>query len=212
MRIGKPPLGLIDRYESSAVKSFHYSMRRRKWLSCSLFVLLGARLNAFDTMTLVEAIRLADQSHPLLQAGLAMGDAARAAITTAKAYPNPEAAIGAGRQTVRIPGNVAGLVTTYTVIQAAGAGEFAALAAPVRPALSRQHQFRARADASVGSDLCSPNLLPSAAPARRTDDRARESETGRRLAAAHPGPRGCGRSWTAGVSPVRRRSHGRLGR
>lgn len=68
-------------------------------------------------LTLAEALALADQSHPLLQAALAQGDVARAAIQTARAYPNPEAGVGVGRQTVRLPGNVAGLVTTYTVVQ-----------------------------------------------------------------------------------------------
>jgi cobalt-zinc-cadmium efflux system outer membrane protein len=73
--------------------------------------------NTIQGLTLGEALELADQSHPLLQAAQAQGDVARAGILTAKARPNPEAAVGVGRQTVRVPGNVSGTVSTYSVIQ-----------------------------------------------------------------------------------------------
>jgi cobalt-zinc-cadmium efflux system outer membrane protein len=68
-------------------------------------------------MTLAEALELADRSHPLLQAGIAQTDVGRAGLITAKAYPNPETAVGFGRQMVRVPGNVTGLVSTYSVTQ-----------------------------------------------------------------------------------------------
>jgi len=73
--------------------------------------------NTVKGITLGEALKLADESHPLLQAAEAQSDVARAAIVTAKARPNPEFAAGVGRQTVRVPGNVSGTVSTYSVIQ-----------------------------------------------------------------------------------------------
>lgn len=62
-----------------------------------------------STLTLDQALALAEQHHPQMRASAAQVDAARAAIVTAKAYPNPEAALTAGRQTYRVPGNVSGL-------------------------------------------------------------------------------------------------------
>ncbi len=69
------------------------------------------------TLTLPQALAIADQSHPLLNAGTAEIEAALAGITTAKAYPNPEAGAMAGRQTFRTPGNVSGFVQSYTFNQ-----------------------------------------------------------------------------------------------
>jgi len=65
----------------------------------------------------------------LLRAGAAQVDAARAAMVTAKAYPNPESALMAGRQTFRVPGNVSGLNTNLTFSQPLELG-------PLRPARS----------------------------------------------------------------------------
>jgi cobalt-zinc-cadmium efflux system outer membrane protein len=78
------------------------------------FVVLPGRA---APLTLEQALALADQSHPLLQAGSAEIDAARAGIVTARAYPNPEAGAMAGRQTFRVPGNVAGFVQSYSFSQ-----------------------------------------------------------------------------------------------
>jgi cobalt-zinc-cadmium efflux system outer membrane protein len=72
---------------------------------------------AADSLELSKALELADGFHPQLQAGTAQVDAARAGITTAHAHPNPEVAFSAGRQTVRVPGNVSGFVTTYSFSQ-----------------------------------------------------------------------------------------------
>lgn len=69
------------------------------------------------TLTLPQALAIADQSHPLLNAGTAEIEAALAGIATAKAYPNPEAGAMAGRQTFRTPGNVSGFVQSYTFNQ-----------------------------------------------------------------------------------------------
>jgi cobalt-zinc-cadmium efflux system outer membrane protein len=52
-----------------------------------------------------------------LRAGAAQIDAAKAGILTAKAYPNPEAGMRAGGQTIRVPGNVSGLVYSMSMAQ-----------------------------------------------------------------------------------------------
>jgi cobalt-zinc-cadmium efflux system outer membrane protein len=68
-------------------------------------------------LTLEEALQMADERNPRLRAGSAQIDAARAGITTARAYPNPAVSALAGRQTYRVPGNVSGLVQSYSVAQ-----------------------------------------------------------------------------------------------
>ncbi|WP_031496775.1 TolC family protein [Bryobacter aggregatus] len=68
-------------------------------------------------ITFGEAIQLADQHNPQLQAGSAQVAAARSGIVTANAYPNPEAGMIAGRQTYRVPGNVSGLIYSFGVSQ-----------------------------------------------------------------------------------------------
>ncbi|MBI2681192.1 MAG: TolC family protein [Candidatus Solibacter usitatus] len=60
---------------------------------------------------------MAERSHPQLQASNAQVDVARAGITTARAYPNPEAGFMAGRQIARLPSAVAGLDIFYTFSQ-----------------------------------------------------------------------------------------------
>jgi cobalt-zinc-cadmium efflux system outer membrane protein len=90
-------------------------------LSCTFFALaclvLGAPGYAATTLTLQQALDVARQSHPQLQAGAAQVDVAQAGIRTARAYPNPTALVGAGRQVVRVPGNVTGLVTVFAFEQ-----------------------------------------------------------------------------------------------
>lgn len=78
-------------------------------------------------LTLEAALKLALENHPQLRAGDAQIDAARAGIRSAAAYPNPEFAVLAGRQYYRVPGNVTGLVTSYSVAQQLDIG-------PYRPA------------------------------------------------------------------------------
>src|SRR5581483_7450102 len=91
------------------------SIRPLFWSFLALFPV--ASLDGAQTLTLAQALELADQSHPLLQAGLAQIDIARAGIVTAKAYPNPQAVAGVGRQSVRVAGNVSGNVSIYGVAQ-----------------------------------------------------------------------------------------------
>jgi cobalt-zinc-cadmium efflux system outer membrane protein len=79
------------------------------------------------SIPLDQALELADQNHPQLQAGAAQIEAAQAGVTTASAYPNPEFGARAGGQDYRVPGNVRGLVTSYTFSQPLELG-------PLRPA------------------------------------------------------------------------------
>jgi cobalt-zinc-cadmium efflux system outer membrane protein len=70
-----------------------------------------------QAITLEQAIALAAENHPQLKAGNAQIEAATAGIRTARAYPNPEAGALAGRQTYRVPGNVSGLVQSFSFTQ-----------------------------------------------------------------------------------------------
>ncbi len=79
------------------------------------------------SISLDQALELADQNHPQLQAGAAQIEAAQAGVTTASAYPNPEFGARAGGQDYRVPGNVRGFVTSYTFSQPLELG-------PLRPA------------------------------------------------------------------------------
>ncbi|MBS1832053.1 MAG: TolC family protein [Acidobacteria bacterium] len=68
-------------------------------------------------ITLDQALHMAADSHPRLRASNAQIEAARAGITTAKAYPNPEVQSLAGYQYYRVPGNVKGAIQTHAVAQ-----------------------------------------------------------------------------------------------
>lgn len=61
-------------------------------------------------LTLRDALELAEKNNPALTAAAAVVNAAEAGITTARAYPNPLASTQTGRQMVRVPGNVTGMV------------------------------------------------------------------------------------------------------
>jgi cobalt-zinc-cadmium efflux system outer membrane protein len=60
---------------------------------------LGAR--AAETLTLERALELAERNNPRLAVAVAQTEAARSAILTARAYPNPETVFDAGRQRAR---------------------------------------------------------------------------------------------------------------
>jgi len=97
-------------------------------LAALLPIFLAAALSApAATLTLDSALALAAEHHPQLRAGQAQIDAAQAGIRTAGAYPNPEFAALAGRQTYRVPENVSGLVTSFSFTQPLDVG-------PYRPA------------------------------------------------------------------------------
>lgn len=92
-----------------------------------LLVVLSITTCSASTLTLEAALALALEHHPQLKASDAQIDAAHAGIRTARAYPNPEFAALAGRQTYRVPDNVSGLVTSYSFTQPLDIG-------PYRPA------------------------------------------------------------------------------
>lgn len=88
-----------------------------KVLSYVALAFAANALHAAEKLTLDQAMDIADRSHPELQASGAQVDVARAGITTARAYPNPEAGFLAGRQLARIPGAVAGSDFFYSFSQ-----------------------------------------------------------------------------------------------
>jgi len=90
-------------------------MIRIRW--CAAVAMVATALHAADTLTLDQALDLAERSHPHLQAGSAQVDLAVAGITSAKAYPNPESAILAGRQTARVPEAIPGQSYFYSFSQ-----------------------------------------------------------------------------------------------
>jgi cobalt-zinc-cadmium efflux system outer membrane protein len=86
-------------------------------LLCVAFVLLATTVQAAEKLTLEDALALADRNHPQLSAGRALVEGAAAGITTARAYPNPEAGFLAGRQFARIPSAVRGADLFYSFSQ-----------------------------------------------------------------------------------------------
>lgn len=73
--------------------------------------------SAAGPLTLNQALELAEKNHPQFQVASAMLEAAEAGITTARAYPNPEAGVLAGHQRARVPGTVPGPVQVYSFAQ-----------------------------------------------------------------------------------------------
>jgi cobalt-zinc-cadmium efflux system outer membrane protein len=82
-----------------------------------LWVPVPAEAQGPRVLTLDEAIALADDQNPQLRAGSAGIEAARAGIVTAQGKLNPTAGMAAGGQSIRAPGNIAGLVTSYSYSQ-----------------------------------------------------------------------------------------------
>lgn len=62
------------------------------------------------TLTLEAALELANRQHPVLASAAAALEGASAGIASARAYPNPILSSQSGRQYVRLPGNVPGMV------------------------------------------------------------------------------------------------------
>lgn len=83
----------------------------------SVALVLAASHASAEPFTLSQALAQADASHPLLAAGSAGVDAAAAAITTARAYPNPEASYLVGRQNVPVGTGNRDRVPQYVVTQ-----------------------------------------------------------------------------------------------
>lgn len=72
---------------------------------------------ALVTLSLDQALRLAEEHNPRLKAGAAFLESAAAAVRSARAFPNPEIGALAGTQTYRIPGNAAGSVYSFSILQ-----------------------------------------------------------------------------------------------
>ncbi len=69
------------------------------------------------SLTIDEALRLAEQYSPLLRAAQAQVEGAAAAIVTAKTYANPEVNLLDGNQSIRLPIAVPGILQHYGVAQ-----------------------------------------------------------------------------------------------
>ncbi len=82
-----------------------------------LFLRGGLDLSDAAPLTLDQALAFAEEHHPRLRASVAQIEAAEAGLTTARAYPNPQAGVLAGGQTYRIPGNVSGPVYSFGFTQ-----------------------------------------------------------------------------------------------
>lgn len=108
-------------------------------------LLAGWHPMAGQTLTLDQILAMADEQHPRLRAMTAQMMAAQAGITTARAYPNPEAGAMAGRQTFRVPGNVSGLAQAYSFSQPLELGSLrpSRLALAQRAVESAEHAYRA---------------------------------------------------------------------
>jgi cobalt-zinc-cadmium efflux system outer membrane protein len=90
-------------------------MRKGLWCaSAALFASVGCTA---ETLSLVQALDLADRSHPQLAAGDAVIDAARAGVVTARARPNPEVALLGGRQFARVRDATPGADIFYSMSQ-----------------------------------------------------------------------------------------------
>lgn len=117
------------------------------WLRSTLagFILAGTAPLAGQPLTLGRILEIADERHPRLRAMTAQAEAAQAGVTTAGAYPNPEAGVMAGRQTFRVPGNVSGLVQAYSFSQPLELGALrpSRLALAQRTVESADNAFRA---------------------------------------------------------------------
>jgi outer membrane protein, heavy metal efflux system len=70
-----------------------------------------------QSLSLPEALALAERNNPRLKVSDAQIDVAQAGTITALTRPNPNFGVQSGRQFVRVPGNVTGLVSTFSFSQ-----------------------------------------------------------------------------------------------
>ncbi|MBI4891653.1 MAG: TolC family protein [Acidobacteria bacterium] len=82
-----------------------------------LTLFLAGAAGAAERLTLEQALKLAEENHPQLQVAGAQIEGARAGVTTAKAYPNPEAGWLGGHQRARLPGTTPGMIQVYSFAQ-----------------------------------------------------------------------------------------------
>jgi cobalt-zinc-cadmium efflux system outer membrane protein len=71
------------------------------FIVAALCALLPLRAQGAEALTLERALELAERNNPRLAIAAAQTEGARAAILTARAYPNPETVVDAGRQRAR---------------------------------------------------------------------------------------------------------------
>lgn len=90
------------------------SAGKKMILLCSLLAELGLAAPQYD---LVQLEKLAQESSRALQAARDRVDAARSAIDTAAAWPNPEVEYLTGMQRARAPGGLPGDVRSYALTQ-----------------------------------------------------------------------------------------------
>lgn len=85
--------------------------------TCGALVLLASVSSSAQKVTLERALEIADLQHPQLRAGIAQVDVARAGITTARAYPNPQTDFLAGQQFSQPAGGRVFNVPLYGLVQ-----------------------------------------------------------------------------------------------
>ncbi len=78
---------------------------------------LALAASAAEPLTLERALALAVQNHPQLRVAAAQIEGAQAGVTTARAYPNPEAGVLAGQQRARLTGTIPGAIQVYSFSQ-----------------------------------------------------------------------------------------------
>ncbi|MEJ5368303.1 MAG: TolC family protein [Bryobacteraceae bacterium] len=116
------------------------------FLSLLALTVFRESASAQSTLTLAEALELAEKGNPSLAAAAAVVSGTEAGITTARAWPNPMASSQSGRQLVRVPGNVTGMVQILSFQQPLEIGSLRpsriALAQSSREVAELQRQVR----------------------------------------------------------------------
>lgn len=92
------------------------SLLQRLWPGVCLALALAAPAQA-ATLTLAEALELAEKHSPVLTHSAATVQAAQAAVTTARAFPNPELELSGGSSKPRQTGLESGRVETVGLAQ-----------------------------------------------------------------------------------------------
>lgn len=95
-----------------------FGLARRSYpVALAAFCLILPAASPAQKLSLAEALVLAERENALLLVGEAAVEGARAGRVTARAYPNPGVGSQTGRQIVRLPGNVPGLVQLFSFAQ-----------------------------------------------------------------------------------------------
>lgn len=92
-------------------------VHRSSVVGLGVFFFIHPAAGLAQKLSLAEALALAERENPLLRVSEAAVEGARAGTVTARAYPNPGVSSQTGRQVVRLPGNVPGLVQVFSFAQ-----------------------------------------------------------------------------------------------